>query len=181
MQPVNLRNFKKKSLLNQKSFRYFLTKTENNPPKDLDLMADIIDKEVWTEVDCLSCSNCCRVMSPTYKYKDMKRIADHLSISVKSLKEKWLYFDKKEKDWMNVSKPCQFLDRKNNMCSVYEVRPSDCAGFPHLNKKTMTDYLHVHRQNIEYCPATYKMVEKLKQRILLSKISINKITLECKS
>jgi uncharacterized protein len=23
------------------------------------------------------------------------------------------------------------------------------------------DYMHVHKQNIEYCPATYKMVEKL--------------------
>jgi hypothetical protein len=47
------------------------------------------------------------------------------------------------------------------MCSIYEIRPSDCAGFPHLSKKRMIDYIHVHKQNIEYCPATYSMVEKM--------------------
>jgi uncharacterized protein len=25
----------------------------------------------------------------------------------------------------------------------------------------MVDYIHVHKQNVEYCPATFKMVEKL--------------------
>lgn len=25
----------------------------------------------------------------------------------------------------------------------------------------MKDYVHVHKQNVEYCPATYKMVEKM--------------------
>lgn len=178
MQATNLRAFKKKSIQNQKTFRHFLTRIENNPPKDLDSMAEEIDKEVWAEIDCLGCSNCCRVMSPTYKFKDIQRIATHLKMSVNAFKEKWLYFDKKEKDWMNVSKPCQFLDRSTNMCNVYEVRPSDCAGFPHLTKKKMPDYMHVHRQNIEYCPATLKMVEKLKERILLSKVQIKKIILQ---
>ena len=63
---------------------------------------------------------------------------------------------------MNVSRPCQFLDLNTNMCTIYEIRPADCAGFPHLTRKKMPDYMHVHKQNIEYCPATYKMVEKLK-------------------
>jgi hypothetical protein len=38
----------------------------------------------------------------------------------------------------------------------------------------MKDYIHVHNQNIEYCPATYKWVEKLKERILLSKNPVEK-------
>jgi hypothetical protein len=45
------------------------------------------------------------------------------------------------------------------------VRPADCAGFPHLKKKKMVDYIHVHQQNISYCPATYKMVEKMQERL----------------
>ena len=178
MQEINIKSFRKKSSINQKSFRYFLTKTENNPPQNLDIMAEEVDKQVWAETNCLSCANCCKVMSPTYTFKDMRRISTFLGLSVKAFKEKWLYVDKKENDWMNVSKPCQFLDKKTNMCSIYEVRPADCAGFPHLTKKKMTDYMHVHRQNIEYCPATYKMVEKLKERILLSKISIQELSLE---
>ncbi|MGZ3940607.1 MAG: YkgJ family cysteine cluster protein, partial [Flavisolibacter sp.] len=51
------------------------------------------------------------------------------------------------------------------LCSIYEVRPADCAGFPHLTKKKMTDYIHVHKQNVQHCPATFKMVEKLMEKI----------------
>ncbi|MEO6328347.1 MAG: YkgJ family cysteine cluster protein [Ginsengibacter sp.] len=168
MQPVNLPLLKKQFVINKKAFRYFLTKTENNPPSNLDNIAIEIDKEVWAEINCVSCANCCKNMSPTYSFQDMKRIAAHFNMKIKDFKSKWLYLDKKENDWMNVSKPCQFLDNKTNMCTIYEIRPADCAGFPHLTKKKMPDYMHVHRQNIEHCPATFRMVEKLKQRLLSS-------------
>ena len=72
MQVINLRLHKKKYLLTKKNLRYFLTKTENNPPKDLDDIADVIDKEVWAETDCLSCGNCCKTMSPTFTFQDIK-------------------------------------------------------------------------------------------------------------
>ena len=97
--------------------------------------------------------------------KDLKRISAHLEMSVSEFKEKWLYYDKKDKDWMNVKQPCQFLDLSSNLCSIYEVRPTDCAGFPHLVRKKMVDYIHVHQQNISYCPATYKMVEKMMEKL----------------
>ncbi|CAN5235349.1 YkgJ family cysteine cluster protein [soil metagenome] len=162
MQPINLRTFKKNVELNTKKFRSFLTRIENTPPADLDNIAEQIDKQVWAETDCLSCANCCRKMSPTYTFADIQRISKHFRMRMKDFKEKWLYFNKKDGDWMNVSTPCQFLDKKTNMCGIYEVRPADCAGFPHLTKKKMTDYIHVHKQNITYCPATYRMVEKMK-------------------
>ena len=165
MLPVNLRIFKKEFRKRKKVLRYFLTKVENNPPANLDNIAEEIDKEVWTETNCLSCANCCRTMSPTYSFQDMKRIAAHFNMKIKDFKTKWLYLDKKENDWMNVSKPCQFLDKKTNRCTIYEIRPADCAGFPHLAKKKMPDYIHVHKQNIEYCPATLRMVEKLKEKL----------------
>ena len=34
-----------------------------------------------------------------------------------------------------------------------------------LKKKKMVEYIHVHQQNVEYCPATYKMVEKMMERL----------------
>ena len=175
MQVINLRQHKKKYLQNKRAFRYFLTKTENNPPKNLDALSEEIDKEVWKEIDCLSCANCCKTMSPTYTFQDIKRIAAYLNMRIKDFKAKWLYLDKKDNDWMNVSRPCQFLDKKTNMCSIYEVRPADCSGFPHLNKLPVTDYMYIHHQNIEYCPATYRFVEKLQETILLSKINVKKI------
>lgn len=172
MQAINLRSFRKKYLHNKRSFRNFLTRLENNPPKQLDVIVETIDKEVWAETDCLSCANCCRKMSPTYTFQDMKRIAAHFNMKIKDFKAKWLYLDKKDNDWMNVSKPCQFLDLDTNMCSIYDIRPADCSGFPHITKKKMTDYMHVHKQNIEYCPATYKMVEKLKETMRKMRLEV---------
>ena len=178
MEPVNIRHFRKKVKQTTRTLRNFLTRTENNPPKYLDVIAEQLDKEVWKETDCLSCANCCKNMSPTYKYADLKRISSHFNMTIQAFKDKWLYFDKGENDWMNVRKPCQFLDKQTNMCGIYQIRPLDCAEFPHLNRKRMKDYMHLHRANLEHCPATYRWVEKLKERVLLSKIEVKKITIE---
>jgi len=165
MQPVNLRSFKQKVRHHGKTFKRYLGKIGRKFPRQLDQLAEEVSPQVWEEIDCLSCANCCKTMTPTFTPKDLKRISAHLEMSVSEFKEKWLYYDKKDKDWMNVKQPCQFLDLSSNLCSIYEVRPTDCAGFPHLVRKKMVDYIHVHQQNISYCPATYKMVEKMMEKL----------------
>lgn len=160
---VNLRSFKQKVELNKRKFRSFLTRVEKNPPKNLYKIMLNVDAEVWAETDCLTCGNCCKKMTPTFTIDDLKRIAGHFQMTPEAFKEKWLVFDKKDGDWQNKKQPCQFLNLTDNKCSIYPIRPADCAGFPHLTKKKPTDYIHVHKQNIEYCPATYKMVEKMQQ------------------
>lgn len=159
---MNIRALKQKFLAHKKGFRAFLTRLENNPPKNLHGLMVKADKAVWKEIDCLSCGNCCKKMTPTFTLTDLKRIAGHFNVTVSEFKEKWLEYDKKSGDWQNKTQPCQFLNPVDNKCSIYPIRPADCAGFPHLTKKNPTDYMHVHRQNIEYCPATFKMVEKMK-------------------
>lgn len=109
-------------------------------------------------------------MSPTFTVKDVKRISTHLGMQPLEFREKYLYLEKKDNDWMNKKQPCQFLNLSNNMCSIYAVRPLDCAGFPHLKRKKMVDYIHVHKQNVQYCPATYKMVEKMKVLVNVLKV-----------
>ena len=168
MQPVNLRAFKKQANLHKTTFRRFLGRIESQPPRFLDKLAEQLDPQVWQEVDCLSCANCCKTMSPTFTPADIKRIAEHLNTTPEQFKDKWLELDKKDGDWMNKKQPCQFLDLTTNKCDIYEVRPADCAGFPHLRKKKMADYLHVHKQNVEYCPATFRMVEKMKEQLSFS-------------
>ena len=101
-------------------------------------------------------------MTPTFTVKDIKRISAHFDMTPDEFKDKWLVYEKSEGDWQNKKQPCQFLNLKDNKCSIYEIRPTDCAEFPHLTKKKTVDYIHVHQQNIEYCPATYMMVERLK-------------------
>lgn len=164
MEKINLRLFRKNVKKNKPAFKKFLTKVEKQPPRGLDKLAVDMDLAMWKETDCLSCANCCKTMSPTYTSSDLKRISGHLEMTVDEFKARWLYKDRNG-DWINKTQPCQFLNLEDNKCSIYEVRPKDCAGFPHHTKKRMIDYMHVFKQNIEFCPATYKMVEKMKDRL----------------
>ena len=144
--------------------RRFLSKLEKNPPRGLEKFSAAIEKDVWLETDCLSCANCCKTMTPTFNARDLKRISKHFGQTVNEFKKQWLYQERSgERDWLNKKQPCQFLNLADNKCSIYSIRPADCAGFPHLPKK-LKDYVHVHKQNIEYCPATYRLVEKLQER-----------------
>lgn len=164
----SFKSFKIKAGKHKKTLRGFLTRLKNKSPKGLDNLAATIDKEVWKEVDCLACANCCRTMTPTFTTEDINRIAAHFKQTPDQFKKKWLYKDK-DGDWMNNQTPCQFLDLKTNHCSIYSILPSDCAGFPHLTKKKMVDYIHVHQQNIEYCPATFAMVTKMQDLMKVGK------------
>ncbi len=163
MLPVNFRSFRKKLLLYRKSFRKFLNKTEKEPPRGIDRITNVVEQEVWAEIDCLSCANCCKKMTPTFTPQDLKRISAHFNETPEQFKMKWLKRDK-NKDLVNKQQPCQFLDLTTNMCSIYAIRPVDCSGFPHLSKKKWIEYAYVHKQNIDYCPATFKMVEKMMLR-----------------
>jgi Fe-S-cluster containining protein len=163
-QPINLRIFKKQAAKNKRIFRRFLTKLENNPPRAFNKAIAEVEKQVWMETDCLSCANCCKTMTPTFNKQDLKRISAHFGQTVEEFQKKWLRRERGgERDWLNKTEPCQFLNLADNKCSIYEIRPADCSGFPHLTKK-FKDFVHIHKQNVEYCPATYKLVEKMMQR-----------------
>ena len=164
MLPVNFRSFKRKLSIYRKSFRKFLKVTEKDPPKGIHQLTKIVEPEVWKEIDCLSCANCCKKMTPTFTVKDLKRISAHFNQTPEAFKKQWLKKDSSG-DLVNKTQPCQFLNLKDNKCSIYEIRPVDCSGFPHLSKRTWSDYGYVHRQNLDYCPATFKMVEKIKKLV----------------
>lgn len=165
MATVNLSKFKQVVQRNKTRMRRFLSWLEKNQPKGLLQIQLEADKEAWGRTDCLHCANCCKTMSPTYTREDVRRISRHLGMTEAAFREKWLYKDKTG-DWMNVKQPCQFLDLKTNMCNIYAVRPRDCAGFPHHTKKKMNaDYMHMYKQNVEYCPATYRLVAAMFEKV----------------
>ena len=157
--------FKRKVRRSKTALRRFMTRLEKNPPRGLDKFTLVVEQEVWKEVNCLSCGNCCKSMTPIFTQADIKRISLHLEMTEAQFKKKWLYKEPGTGDWLNRNTPCQFLDLTNNKCGIYDVRPADCAGFPHLPKRKMVDYMHVHKQNVEFCPATHSMVEKIMLKI----------------
>ncbi len=164
MQPVNFRSFRSKLAHHRKSFRQFLNKTEKNTPKGIDQLTPVLAKEVWAEVDCLSCANCCKKMTPTFTEKDLKRISAHFKQTPEEFKKQWLKKDS-NKDLVNKTQPCQFLNLEDNKCSIYAIRPEDCSGFPHLTKRKWEEYAYIHKQNIDYCPATFRLVEKMMEKV----------------
>lgn len=159
-----LTSFKKNVKKYRSTYRRFLTRIENKTPRGLAKIIAPLDKEVWKETDCLQCANCCKTMTPTYTAADIKRISNHLEMTVEEFKKKWLYKDRSG-DWMNKKNPCQFLDLKTNMCNIYDVRPLDCSGFPHHTKRHFKEWIHIYKQNVEFCPATFKLVEKMKEKL----------------
>lgn len=158
----SLRKFRNHASKNKVVLRRFLSKIEKKTPRGFEKISAAMEPEVWQETDCLACANCCKTMTPTFTKQDIRRISAHLNQTPEAFIRKWLKKDRTG-DYINTSQPCQFLNLADNKCSIYEVRPADCAGFPHLPKK-MKDYAHVHKQNVEFCPATFRLVEKMMQR-----------------
>ena len=87
MEAVNLKSFKQKVNRNKTAFKRFLNKVDKNPPRRIDELTPKIEKEVWQEIDCLSCANCCKTMTPTYTTEDIKRISAHLGQTPKNSSE----------------------------------------------------------------------------------------------
>ncbi len=158
---MDLNKFRIVAARKKKSLSVFLDKLDTLVPDDMQEIVDKADAEMWKETDCTSCANCCKTMTPTYSVKDISRISKHLGMTAKDFKEKWLYQEKETGDWMNTTQPCQFLVK--NMCSIYEVRPVDCAGFPHHNLKPFDLYGETFKSNLVHCPATLRLVDKVKK------------------
>jgi len=158
---MDLKKFRVLAAKKQKPLAAFLDKLDDIVPEDMPKIVAQADAAMWQEVNCTSCANCCKTMTPTFTPTDVKRIAAHLSMTPKQFRDKWLKKEEDTGDWVNTTQPCQFL--KNNLCSIYEVRPIDCAEFPHHNKKPFDAYNDTFRNNLVHCPATLNLVDKIKK------------------
>jgi uncharacterized protein len=162
---MKLQQFNRQTEAQRQELVSFLQKLDEIVPEEMPQLVAEEDAAMWAETDCLSCANCCKKMTPTFTPEDVKRIAAHLSMTAETFRKKWLYKEKGAAgDWMNKSIPCQFLG-SDNKCGIYEVRPADCAEFPHHHKQPFDNYNDTFTQNLSYCPATYNLVQRLKKRV----------------
>ncbi|NNE27625.1 MAG: YkgJ family cysteine cluster protein [Saprospiraceae bacterium] len=118
--------------------------------------------EVFQKFDCLTCANCCKSLPALMSNRDVKRIANHLSLSPQVFKEKFIRVDE---DGDNVidGAPCPFL-LDDNRCSIYEVRPAACRQYPHTGGKQFFEHLNLHRKNINHCPALFEIINLLEKQ-----------------
>jgi Fe-S-cluster containining protein len=160
---MDLKKFSKKAQRNKQKLTAFLQKLDEIVPENFSAIVVEEDAKVWQKVDCTNCANCCKTMTPTFTQSDIKRIAAHLNLTKKELFDRWLQQEEDTKDIVNRNQPCQFL--VDNKCSIYAVRPVDCAEFPHHYKRPFDDYNDTFIQNVHRCPATYELVSQLEKRV----------------
>ncbi len=64
----------------RKTNKKFLNRLARQKPKRLDQTVAQLHDEVFEEIDCLVCANCCKTTSPIFIDKDVDRIARHLGL-----------------------------------------------------------------------------------------------------
>jgi uncharacterized protein len=143
---------------NQKYFR----KLAQRKPKALDRHAAELHEEVFAEIDCLQCANCCKTTSPIFRDKDIERIAAHLRLRPAQFTARYLRLDE-EGDYVLTQAPCPFLGA-DHYCSIYSVRPKACQEYPHTDRKNFHQILGLTLKNTAICPAAFELVRRLRER-----------------
>ena len=147
----------------KKANKKFFEKIRRRPPRQLDATMAQLHEEVFEEVDCLACANCCKTTSPIFRDVDIDRIAQHLNVRPAQLVEKYLRLDE-DGDYVLRTAPCPFLGA-DNYCSIYEARPRACREYPHTDRKNFHQILDLTLKNTSICPAAFKIVLRLRKEL----------------
>jgi Predicted Fe-S-cluster oxidoreductase len=144
----------------QKSSKQWIAAFNKKQANKLDDMVHDLHDEVFAEVDCLQCANCCKSISPTLYDKDIERLAKGMKMKPSEFIETYLLIDE-ENDYVFRETPCPFLDAEN-YCIVYENRPKACREYPHTDRVRFYQILKLTLKNTTVCPAAYYVMEGLK-------------------
>lgn len=145
----------------QASTKKFFERLKRKTPDDLDLKFHEAHDEVFEQIDCLKCANCCKTTGPLFTQKDIERLSAHLKIKPAAFIQKYLRVDE-DNDYVLQVLPCPFLGT-DNYCSVYDHRPNACRDYPHTNQRKMHTILKETYNNVAVCPAVFEIVERLKK------------------
>ena len=160
---MDIEHYKELAQQKHKSHQKFLAQLKKKPPKNLDNLTRAVHEEVFQEIDCTLCANCCKTLGPLWTEADIERVARHLHMRLTDFEATYLRVDEDD-DKVFQTMPCPFLG-SDNLCSIYEIRPKACKEFPHTDRKKIYQINHLTLKNTLYCPAAYEFVEKLRERL----------------
>ena len=155
----NPNTWKREAVLKKSENKQFLVKTKRLRGLEKEL-PDLHD-EAFSHISCLDCANCCKTISPRFKTPDVVRIAKELGMKQSVFIETYLRLDE-DGDFVVKTTPCPFLGN-DNMCSIYEVRPSDCKKYPYTDSGEFFEHPNTTLQNSTTCPAVFYVLERLKE------------------
>lgn len=146
----------------EKETRQFFKNLPKKRMRDLDDTIHALHEEVFEEVDCLACANCCRSLGPRLTDRDIERIAAALRLKQQEVIARYLRIDE-DGDYVFQAMPCPFLCA-DNYCSIYADRPRACREYPHTDRKKFYQIHALTIRNAQTCPAVFEILERLKRR-----------------
>lgn len=158
---MDIKEILERAKTKKKENKKFLNKLKKNPPKNLDEQIHQLHDEVFTEINCLNCANCCKTTGPLFTKRDINRIAKHLGMKEAEFEAEYLKVDE-EGDYVLQRTPCRFLG-EDNYCSIYDVRPKACAAYPHTDHIGFHKILDLTLKNTLMCPAAFEVIERFKK------------------
>jgi uncharacterized protein len=158
---MDLQRFRNSAQQRSSENKKFLQGIKKKDPRKVDDVFHATHEEVFEEIDCIRCANCCKTTSPIFYQNDIERVAKSLRMKPGDFVEKYLRIDE-DKDYVLKSSPCPFLDA-DNYCLVYEDRPKACREYPHTDRKKMVQIMELTYKNTLVCPAVLEIVERLKK------------------
>lgn len=163
MTEIDLERYHRLAQQKQQDHRKFLASLKKKSPKNLDKITQEVHREVFNEIDCTKCANCCMRLGPLFTEADITRISKVFRMKLSVFEETYLRVDE-DGDKVFKNMPCPFLG-SDNLCKIYDARPKACREFPHTDRKKIYQINHLTIENTLFCPAAYLFVEKLKERI----------------
>ncbi len=145
----------------QKENVTFFRQLASKPPAKVDSAFQNVHEEVFDEVNCLDCGNCCKALGPRLTDADIRRISTAIRVKPSELTAKYLYLDE-DNDYVFRQMPCAFLDA-DNYCTIYDNRPRACRDYPHTDRRRIQQLLDLTLKNTATCPAVFEIVERLKK------------------
>ena len=158
---IDLNQHKNNVKKSKKENKKFFLKLNKKAPKSIHSVVNQLHDDVFDEIDCLVCANCCKTTPPIITDRDISRIAKHLKMKEGDFVQKYIVIDA-DGDYIYKTTPCVFLD-DDNYCMIYEVRPKACREYPHTDTNRIS--LKLMQKNVSVCPAVYEMVERMKKEI----------------
>ena len=123
-------------------------------------------EEIEAQIDCTQCANCCRVPEVDITERDIEKLAKFVGATRQEFIRDYTQRDEKKGLILKRTESgCVFL--RDNLCTVYEARPQNCANFPHLVRGTGSIASRMWRllDRAGYCPIVYNWMETVKDDI----------------
>jgi Fe-S-cluster containining protein len=152
-------------------FRAYLKMQEELSEEEIDQLVADTAAGVRALFDCSTCANCCKEIGTQVTQPEIRGLADALLLTEDEFRAKYLdsQVDPADVDeggvaqWLIRGEPCPFL--KDNRCSVYEVRPAQCRGYPYLDWPEFSCRTLGMIERTYTCPIVYQLFEELKAQL----------------